>query len=163
MRPGYNQPVGGIRWVKMQSDAPLFIDESERRYGRRAEGIRYERKVHEEFLKRYPGYLPSQWFSYADAEGDDKWCQTDGLIIDPWRGRMVIVECKLQHTADAEKQLFRIYLPVLRALFAGTYELACCEVVSWFDCATLTARRPKLCEEPLNAERGSFNVHIWRP
>ncbi len=146
----------------MQQEAPPFIQDQRRR-GRRAAGIRYENLVHEEFSRRYPGYLPSLWFNYADARGDDKWCQTDGLIVDPWKGRIVIVEVKLQHTSVAYEQLFYIYLPVLRALFGGIYELVCCEVVKWFDVSTLTAKRPALCAEPLKARTSEFNVHIWRP
>jgi hypothetical protein len=146
----------------MQSEAPPFIT-NERRRGRRAAGILYEEAVHEEFTKRYAGYLPSMWFNYADSRSDAKWCQTDGLIVDPWRGRIVIVEVKLQHTPVAYEQLFYIYLPVLRAVFGGIYELACCEVVKWFDVATLTARRPSLCADPARAKPSEFNVHIWRP
>jgi hypothetical protein len=145
----------------MQQDPPPFIL-GERRYGRRAAGILYEERVHVEFEKRFPGYLPGMWFEYGDAEADGKWCQTDGLIIDPWKGRIVIVEVKLQHCAAAFYQLFKTYLPVLREVFGGTYELACLEVVRWFDCATLVPKVPAMCKEPELARVNQFNVYIWR-
>lgn len=154
--------MGAISDVTMQTENPPFIVEKIRR-GRRAAGIIYENRVHEEFLKRYEGYLPSPWFSFLDDEGHIKWCQPDGLIIDPFEGKIVIVEAKYQHTADAHYQLFKIYLPVLRALFGGIYKLACCEVVKWFDCAVLCPVNPVLCPEPANAREAAFNVYIWKP
>jgi hypothetical protein len=154
--------VGAIRYVRMQVEDPPFI-KHERRIGRRAQGIKYEQRVHEEFSERYAGYIPSMWFNYADDESDEKWCQTDGLIVDPWRGRIVVVEVKLQHTPSAFYQLFHIYLPVLRALFTPHYSLFPVEVVKWFDIATVCPAKPIMCAEPLNAHAGCFNVHIWRP
>lgn len=162
MTPRYNEPVGPVRFVRMQSDAPEFIKD-ERRRGRRAQGILYERRVHAEFLSRFPGYLPAMWFSYGDSQSDEKWCQTDGLIIDPWSGRLTIVEVKLQHCAAAYYQLFRTYLPVLQWLFGTKYQLSCVEVVRWFDCATLTPIRPTMCPAPEEAKPDRFNVYIWRP
>jgi hypothetical protein len=144
----------------MQMFAPPFIVEHKRK-GKRADGVRYEKKVHREFLERYPGYLPSAWFEYTDAEGR-KWCQPDGLIFDPWRGRLTIIEVKYQHTEKAWEQLFQLYLPVCSALFAGTYQLACVEVCRWFDCATLCPETPSMCDEPNRARPGRFNVHIFR-
>lgn len=158
----FNQPVGGLRYARMQVEAPPFIVEEKRR-GKRAQGILYENRVHDEFLERYPGYIPSVWFHYADSESDGKWCQTDGLIIDPKEGRITIVEVKLQHCPQAYYQLFKTYLPVLRELFGSTYELACLEVVKWFDCATLVPRTPSMCKDPLAARLDQFNVYIWRP
>jgi hypothetical protein len=140
---------------------PPFIREVKRR-GRRAEGLRYERRVHQEFLIRYPGYLPSPWFSYRDRDGL-KWCQPDGLIIDAERGTIGIVEVKYQHTEKAYAQLFSLYLPILRVLFGGIYKVACIEVVKWYDCAVLCPVNPILCEHPQLAREGLFNVHIYKP
>ena len=142
-------------------DPPAFIREH-RRTGRRAEGERYERRVHREFYTRYPGYLASPWFRYVDSEGE-KWCQPDGLLINPWQGQITIVEAKYQHTEKAYSQLFEIYLPVVKVIFGGIYKLACVEVVKWFDPAILCPSPPQLCKEPDLAPAGRFNVHIWRP
>ena len=145
----------------MQLEDPPFIQPHERK-GRRAEGQRYERRVHQEFYVRYPGYLASPWFRFIDREGE-KWCQPDGLLINPWQGHIVIVEAKYQHTEQAHRQLFDIYLPVVSVLFGGLYRIACVEVVKWFDPATLCPSPPLLCKEPDQAQPGRFNVHIWKP
>lgn len=142
-------------------DDPSFI-RNHKRVGRRAEGERYERRVHQEFYTRYPGYLASPWFRFVDQEGE-KWCQPDGLLINPWRGHVVIVEAKYQHTELAYKQLFGVYLPVVSVLFGGLYKIACVEVVKWFDPAVLCSQSPQLCKEPDQAPIGRFNVHIWKP
>ena len=158
----YNQPVGALRHVQMTHEAPPFIEANPVRRGRRALGIRYENRLHEAFGQIYPGYLPSMWFNYADSESDSKWCQTDGLIVDPWRGRIIIVEAKYQHTPTAYYQLFKLYLPVVQWLFGAQYDIICCEVVKWFDPAVLTPVRPTMCKDPANARKSHFNVHIWK-
>jgi len=145
----------------MQLETPPFIREH-KRTGRRALGVRYERKAQAEFYERYPGFLASPWFHYQDREGD-KWCQCDGLIINPWQGHLSIVEVKYQHTETAYEQLFKLYLPVVLALFGGLYRIGCVEVVKWFDPAIITPQPPMLCKDPDIAPPGKFNVHIWRP
>lgn len=155
-------PKGHVWDVKMQMEPPPFVREQRLR-GRRGQGLAYEAKVHEEFLRRYHGYLPSPWFSFKDDAGYRKWCQTDGLLVDPFHGKITIIEIKYQHTAQAYDQLFHLYTPVLRARFAGIYDIACCEVVKWFDCATLCPVNPTLCDDPQHARENVFNVHIWRP
>ena len=146
----------------MQLADPPFVKQGERRSGRRAQGVRYERLGAGEFLTRYPGYLPSPWFRFYDREGE-KWCQCDGLLINPWQGQISICEFKYQHTEQAHLQLFSIYLPVVAALFAPVYRIACVEVCKWFDPAVLCPEQPVLCKDPATAQPGRFNVHIWRP
>lgn len=158
-----NFPVGRIEAARMQLYPPPFIHREPRYTGRRASGIRYEAKVHQEFLGRYPGYLPSPWIEFYDRSPLSKWCQPDGLIIDPWLGRLIIVEVKYQHTPEAHEQLFGLYLPVLSLMFAKDFDLDCVEVVSWFDCAVLCSMPAILCEWPDRPHKGAFNVHIWKP
>lgn len=143
--------------------APPGFARPRRTRGRRRLGILYEEKVHRELLERYPGYLPSPWFRFYDSEGFAKWCQCDGIIVNPWLGLISIVEVKYQHCNEAVGQLFGLYRPVVEALFAPFYRVACVEVVKWFDPAILTDRTPKLCRDPQFASPEDFNVHIWRP
>lgn len=154
--------MGAVRFARMTTEAPPFIDTTEVVRGRRATGIRYENRMHEEFGRRYAGYLPSMWFNFADHEHDDKWCQTDGLIVDPWRGNIIIIEAKWQHTVAAYTQLFKLYKPVVSWLFGSKYTIVCCEVVKWFDVAVLTPTRPTMCKDPVLAKPDKFNVHIWK-
>lgn len=156
-----NRPAGAIYSCAMQLEAPSFVRE-QKRTGRRAQGMRYERLGAQEFAGRYPGYLPSPWFRYYDREGE-KWCQADGLLINPWQGQISICEFKYQHTEAAHYQLFQVYLPVVAALFAGPYRIACVEVCKWFDPAILCPESPHLCKDPSVAQPGRFNVHIWKP
>lgn len=145
----------------MQFEAPAFV-RAQRRTGRRRQGELYEQAVAREFLQRYPGYVPSPWFHFYDREGP-KWCQCDGLLVNPWQGQISIIECKYQHTELAHYQLFRVYLPVVAHLFGGVYKIALVEVVKWFDPAVICPEPPVLCKDPSTAQIGRFNVHIWRP
>lgn len=156
-----NSPRGQIRYCEMQMESPGFARHW-KRSGRRRAGELYEQRVHAEFLVRYPGYLPSPWFRFCDAEGD-KWCQPDGLLINPWQGTISVVECKYQHTDQAYHQLFTVYKPVVEHLFGGLYKVALVEVVKWFDPAVHCPVAPHLCKDPATAVAGRFNVHIWKP
>lgn len=131
--------------------------------GRRGLGNRYEQLVHQEFVTRYPGYLPSMWLRFLDRDRYWKWCQPDGLLVNPWQGILTIVEVKYSHTNDAFVQLFKVYLPVVQAIFGGAYAIVCCEVCKWYDPAVLTDEPPQLCKHPDLAPAGRFNCHIWKP
>jgi hypothetical protein len=82
-------------------------------------------------------------------------------LLDPWRGRLVVIEVKLQHTYEAHDKLFQVYLPVFRAAFGTLYDVIALEVVRWYDCAVPCGRKPNLCANPLLAKTREFNVHIW--
>lgn len=118
--------------------------------------------MHQEFGERYPGYVRSPWFCFVDREGT-KWCQPDGLLVNPWQGQISVIECKYQHTEAAFHQLFGVYLPVVQHLFGGLYKVALVEVVKWFDPVVLCPQPPALCRDPATAAVGRFNVHIWKP
>lgn len=116
-----------------------------------------------QFLERtHPCYLASLWFHYSDTQGQ-KWCQPDGLLLDPWKGRITICEVKHQHTPKAYTQLFDIYEPVVRAAFPEYSQILCVEIVRWFDPAVSSQVRPHLCEAIQRAKPFAFNVHILTP
>lgn len=154
-----NFPKGEIRYVEMQIESPSFA-KPHIAQGVRRRGQLYEARVHLEMAQRYAGYLESPWFHFYDDEGS-KWCQPDGLIINPRKGLIVIVEAKLRHTNDACRSLFGLYLPVVRATFGGFYELEVVEVCHWYDPAVLCDRTPVPGQYPDNPRRGQFNVHIY--
>lgn len=135
-----------------------------RRYtGRRLEGIRYEKKVHE-YLAEFYGemYIPSPWIKFF-AEGAYRWCQPDGIHLDFIRGVITIVEVKYQHTTDAWWQLRCLYEPVLRVIFpASLWKFEVCEVVKWYDPAVVFPEKTVLAQE-MAMPHSAFKVHIWRP
>lgn len=131
--------------------------------GRRLEGIRYERKVHERLELLYGDrYMASPWLKFF-AEGKWRWCQPDGLLFDLKRGRITIVEVKYQHTSDAWWQVRQLYQPVLEQIFPkNLWEYDACEVVKWYDPVTLFPERVVLAQE-VCMKHPAFKVHIWRP
>ena len=152
--------MGRVQILEITQQTPPFI-KSHKRTGRRRKGELYEQQVHQELVSRFPCYVPSSWFHFIDSEGS-KWCQPDGLLIDPWRGQITICEVKYQHTERAYVQLFDIYLPVVLAAFGSMYQIACVEICRWFDPAVLTRVRPSLCERIERAKPSNFNVHILK-
>lgn len=85
--------------------------------GRAAEGIRYQKKVHEEFSalgvqgKLYEG----PWIRFSDAYGTH-WCQPDHVL--DARDRVVVAESKLslRRLDTAVVQLTKLYRPCLELL-----------------------------------------------
>lgn len=156
------RPVQEVRWARFTSKPP-FVVRPQRR-GRKAQGIRYEHKVQGCLSERFPEkYLPSPWIVFDDGDCERvRYCQPDGLIIDLERGRVTIVEIKLQHTPHAWWQLRWLYLPVVRALFAADhlwqYEVV--EVVRWYDPAISFPEPVALCADVDNVPAGKFGVHI---
>ena len=128
--------------------------------------MRYERKVHEHYEGLFgAAYAASPWFIFKELGVDrPRWCQPDGLFFDPWRGTLTVVECKLQHTADAWWQLRWLYLPVLSAAFPpNLWSFRLLEVVKWYDPAVKFPERVKLRADIRDAREGEFGVHIWKP
>jgi hypothetical protein len=145
---------------EFSSHPPPFIQPT-RQIGRRRTGLKYEAQVHEEFERRYPTYYtPAPWIRYWQGR-TEKWCQPDGLLIDPQKGKIIVVEVKLQHTQNAIRQLFDLYIPLLEEMFEPLYSLAGLEVVRWYDGTLPMSMRPILCADPMRARADSFNVHIY--
>lgn len=131
--------------------------------GRRLQGIKYERKVHEYLEAIYGGlYVRSPWLRFL-ADGKWRWCQCDGLLFMPVEGRIILIECKYQHTTDAWWQIRHLYGPVLRHIFpAHLWKLEACEVVKWFDCSVQFPERVVLANE-ISMPNDAFKVHIYKP
>lgn len=144
---------------------PPFVN-TQRRTGKRAEGIRYEKKVHllneERFGERY---VASPWFRFQELGGERvRWCQPDAILFNLEEGTITIVECKLQHTSDAWWQLKWLYLPVLSKAFPGTlWEFRLIEVVKWFDPATAFPEKVKMRADIEGVRKGDFAVNICKP
>lgn len=159
------RPAGVVEWVKYSPDPPPFI-RNKRRYGRRAEGLRYEAKAHQHFEGLYGDYyIPSPWFIFKEVGVDKpRWCQPDALLLYPQEGKITLIECKLQHTSDAWWQLKWLYLPVIVKAFPhDLWDFSMCEVVKWYDPAVSFPEKVKLRPNVDETRPGEFGVHIWKP
>lgn len=157
--------AGVVTWVKFSPTPPPFI-RNKRHYGRRAEGIRYEKKVHQYFQERFGDfYVPSPWLTFGEVGvSQQRWCQPDALLFDFEAGQITIIECKLQHTSDAWWQLKWLYHPVIAKAFPGdkwTYGLV--EVTKWYDPATAFPEKVKLRACVEDVMPGEFACHILKP
>jgi hypothetical protein len=165
--PAHFTPALGIEWARLSAAAPPFVIHGPRKSGRRLEGLKYERRVHEHFLAEYPGlYTPGPWMYYKGTHGV-KWCQSDGLIFDFERGAIILIEIKYQHTTDAWWQMRRLYEPVLRELFPpALWTIHALEVVKWYDPQVPWPESLRLLQKPLDAvhlNSTTTGVHICKP
>jgi len=159
------RPAGVVEWVEYSPVQPPFVHEQKRK-GKRAEGIRYEKRVHEAFEGSLDGmYVASPWFRFKEVGVDKvRWCQPDALLFDFKEGKITIVECKLQHTADAWWQLRWLYLPIVAKAFPGdSWKICLVEVVKWYDCATAFPEEVKMTADITRVRLGEFGVHICKP
>lgn len=142
---------------------PAFALERAKRKGRKMEGIRYERKVHEHLEARSEYYLASPWIVFI-VDGRPQWCQPDGLHFDLDRGILTVIEVKYSHTADAYRQLRMVYSPVLARLFPpNLWDIRLVEMVKWFDPAIAFPEEISMCPDPFNHSSYAIGVHIWKP
>lgn len=112
-------------------------------------------------LARFPGqYIPSPWIKYIDGSGRH-WCQPDGILY-LRSNRLIIVEFKYQHTADAWKQLRLLYEPVITFLHPGA-AVSSLEIVKWYDCAVAFPEPVHLIADIAEHHGKGFGVHIWKP
>lgn len=140
---------------------PSFVRTGRRR-GRRADGLRYEKKANEHLCSLSDLYLPGPWIIYVVA-GKPYWCQPDGLNLDYKRGVVTIVEVKLNHTAEAIK-LRDVYEPVVRRIFQRPqWGVKLVEVTRWYDPDVPFPEATSLCARPFEHMANSIGVHIWRP
>lgn len=109
--------VMGLKSASLQSEGPFKNPPPLK--GRAAEGIRYQRKVHDKLrveLADQGDILQEQWIRFTDAYGVH-WCQLDSAFVG--RDRVVVVEAKLslrQH-ATGVAQLSRLYRPCLELIY----------------------------------------------
>lgn len=91
-----------------------------------------------------------------------RYCQPDGLIVEPERSRITITEIKLRHTSDAYVQVTGIYDPVVRRLFPG-WDIRHVEVCRWYDAGIPFPVPPILVSNLDLCPKAGFGVHIWKP
>jgi len=155
-----------VKWARFSNSAPQFATRLHRRTGRRLQGVKYEKQVHEMLYNTCKGmYLASPWLHFA-TPGGVKWCQPDGLLFDFEAGIVTIIEVKYQHTTDAWWQLRRLYEPVLRHIFpASLWDFRIIELVKWYDPAVEWPEKVCLVAKVSEMRMLKANVtgvHIWK-
>jgi len=162
--PAKFTPAGKVETARVSPFEPPFL--RTRRYtGKRAEGVRYEKKVQAYLMELYPDtYVPGPWLLFR-AEGGTKWrwCQPDGILIDEVRGIITCIEVKYSHTSNAWWQVRQLYQPVLEHIFPpDLWKHQACEIVKWYDASVgfpePLEMTPQVCRP---SER--FKLHIHRP
>lgn len=113
-----------------------------------------------EFLEPLP-LLPGPWIEFVDS-GKTRWCQPDALLVDPWDGRVIVVEVKYQHTERAWWQLRRLYGPLVKWLFPG-HTVCLVELCRWYDPQTYFPESIHLLPEISAADPSFIGVHLWKP
>lgn len=142
---------------------PQFAIRAGTRKGAKADGLRYERKVQALLSALSPHYLVGPWILYV-VEGRPLWCQPDGLHFDFSAGIVTIVEVKLRHTPEAQRQLRGVYEPVIRRLFPRpSWGVRLVEVCKWFDPDTTFPEPFTLINNPLAHRSADIGVHVCRP
>lgn len=153
-----------VQWAALLAEPPSFVGKPKIQ-GAMGRGILYERKVHDILEGLYgSNYVASPWFLFSEGVNlRPRHCQPDGILFDFYRGLIVIVEIKYNHCALAWWQLYTLYLPVVRKVFGPTWNYACCEVVKWYDPATVVPRKAHLQKNIEFSRSDVWSVNICNP
>lgn len=89
---------------------PAFATAKRRPRGAKGLGLQYER----EFVKQFPTGLHNPWFKFHDRNGPGL-CSMDLLLQTPMG--IVIWECKLTNTIEADMQLTGLYGPIVQHVY----------------------------------------------
>ena len=160
------QQINNVTAVEIIDGIPPFVKKRRRR-GRKGVGIRYEAKVQRYLCDRFGyEYVPSPWFKYSVAERPTvvNYAQPDGLLIQPQRGTITVVEIKYNHCSESYFQLVDKYLPLVKALFGiELWRFPLVEVVKWFDRDTSYPADYRLCKDIDVCRTSEIGIHICRP
>ena len=153
-----------VQWARFAKTAPNFAIDKRRR-GAKGRGIRYEKAVQKYLQSLFGGwYITSPWLMYCLDDQKRRWCQPDGLIVRPDKGRIIVQETKLQHCSAAYFQLEDLYYPVLRTLFPETdWDIRMLEICKWYDPEIPFPGNHHLRPHPYQVQANEIGVLIWNP
>jgi hypothetical protein len=162
-RPAHFRSAEGVTWAEFSPIGPFGTQAPVPQTEAQRIGLRYERKVHEHFSRRFSNYGASQWISYKCGKGFDvRWAQPDGLMLDMEKGQVTIIEIKIRHTERAWWQLRQLYEPLVKFLFPQ-WTIGLCEVCRTFDPAVAWPE-PFHFTPPNNVQPGQLAVYpLERP
>ena len=109
-------------------------------------------------------FVPSPWLRYKLKKDTYwKWCQPDGLLLNFEARQIIVVEVKLNHTADAFVKLENLYLPLIRSLFPfPDWTISGVEFTKVYDSAVrLPMRNVKLYASILDIPEEVYGVVVW--
>jgi len=160
------QRIENVTAVEILHGVPPFIKKRRRR-GAKGVGLRYEAKVQRYFVGEFGyEYIPGPWFMYRVRERPKvtNYAQPDGLLIQPHRGAVTIVEIKYNHCSDSYFQLVDKYLPLVKALFGDAlWVFPLVTVVKWYDRDTDYPASIRLRDSIEKCSTAQIGVHICRP
>lgn len=143
-----SRAISGLRTV-MPAKNPW---PAARQRGARALGLRFERKM----AQALPQATHNPWFIFEDNNGPG-YCSPD-LIFEA-AGVLWCAECKLTDWAEADFQLARLYLPVLRHIWRGPVRSLV--VVKFLTPLTPAPRRVATLDEALSGADASEPPILW--
>jgi hypothetical protein len=120
--------------AELSETVPSFALKPPKHKGAIKQGVVYERNVGE-FLK-----LDSEaqslawtvndgpWIKYWGKKGGPYWAQPDFVLMDKEKQRVLIVEVKLTHCANAFFQLENMYKPLLRKILGTDWTINTLEI-----------------------------------
>ena len=109
--------IVGLKKAELLEERPTFIPEGKYN-GVQMAGIRYEKRVADRLKNRYgeERVWHGPWFQFEDKHGAG-FCSPDILIFPTGSGPVIIGECKLTVSREAERQLKKLYVPVVKYLW----------------------------------------------
>lgn len=160
-------PAGEVIEARFSDHTPKFIKPVKQTSNRKV-GLKYEEKALKYIDKTLSTQvsikaIKSQWLwfrSKGDQPGIVRYCQPDCLLIDEWQKKITIVEIKLQHCDQAQKQIRLLYEPVLKFIYPD-YEFSALELVHWFDPHVKFVETYYIEPNILQVRPDRFGIHIW--
>jgi len=153
----------GINHAQVWMGSPPYVP-TDRGNNARANGHRYERKVVHYLDRECIGwFMPALWFRYTCGRFHRwRYCQVDGLWLQPTRKLAVVVEVKLRHTPDAWTQVRKLYEPVVKHILGPTWDYTALEVVNHYDPSTKFPEKLYFLDNLNKITPSKFHVHILR-
>lgn len=164
LKPRGFKPAGEISFAEL-SNNPGFYDRKKRgMQGAKANGLRYERRVHTYFLDRYPEhYTPAPWLKfYRRREANPRFCEPDGLLVDLALGLIFVCEIKYSHTPLAWWQVNDLYIPVLRKILGEDWRYGGIEICHHASPTVQDPVSPTFIEDLREARVDQWNLHLLR-